>query len=275
VFMFFTALPLAGAAICVFAGWRAWRQAAVIKSTPTSNIGMASDGYREFEGYAEAIGGELLTSPLTLSPCVWYQAKVEKWERASGGDSSGNWAPVKKWTSATPFIVRDATGACIVDPLDAEVTPSDKSQWYGNKVTPSDRNPPRLDPGQSGQPMFEGNARYRYFEERIYADSPLLVLGEFSRGQFASGDVEPDDEDDEETGAPLGDEDAVAARVEKLGRAVTRARISRGRGRKPFIISTQLQAVHVAMSEMGNQAAVAMALAFTGLAALMVWARVG
>lgn len=89
VFLFFTALPLLAAAGCLFGVTRARRQAAVITATPTSNIGMAHDGYCELEGRSEAIDGQLLTAPLTKAACVWYSAKVEQWIRRSKMDSEG------------------------------------------------------------------------------------------------------------------------------------------------------------------------------------------
>jgi hypothetical protein len=35
-----------------------------------------------------------------------------------------------EYASGTPFFVRDSTGVCTVHPDGAEVTPTDKSQWY-------------------------------------------------------------------------------------------------------------------------------------------------
>jgi hypothetical protein len=45
-----TALPLVAAIALIVAGLRARQRAALIEATPTSNIGMATDGYCEFEG---------------------------------------------------------------------------------------------------------------------------------------------------------------------------------------------------------------------------------
>jgi E3 Ubiquitin ligase len=293
VFLFFTALPLAAAGIALFAGLRARRQAAVMKATPASNIGMASDGYGKFEGNSEAIGGEPLQAPLTRSPCIWYHAKVEKWTPERGGEqSSGHWATVQELTSSAPFFLRDSTGACTVAPWLAEVTPSDKSQWYGDNPTPTNHNPPRLSPTESSQPVLEirsGKGAFRYYEERIYADTPLLVMGHFSQGRFDAGNDDDedsvsdegstgaaveDDEGTEATGASTSD-DEIADRLRALARQTTSASVSRGTGPKPFIITTQLQAVHLAMSEMGSQAAMALAAGCGGLAALMLWARFG
>jgi hypothetical protein len=266
---------LAAAAICVFAAWRALRQIAAIRSVPTSSIGMADDGYRKIEGHAEAIGGLHLHAPLTGSPCVWYHMRVEQW--AAPTSEPGGWTTARESTSSAPFFVRDATGVSTVFPLDAEVTPSDKSQWYGSTLVPTDRNPPRLSPLESSQPLTEGNARYKYFEERIYADHALTVVGEFRSGRFEASPGNDDDLDDE-----IGDavesadsDDAMTDKLETIARSTTRARISAGSRQKPFIVTTQLEALHVATSKMGSEAALAMGAGLAGVAIWLLWVRFG
>ena len=197
VFVVMIAFGLAMAGVVIAAGLHAQRRAKLISDTPTSNIGMASDGYCEFEGVVEAIGGQTVTAPLTQSPCVWYHAKVEKWVSRSTSQGSSYWATAKETTSHAPFFVRDATGVCIVQPDGGEVTPTDKSQWIGGGIEPTDCNPARLPPTESTTPIVEvsggPNSRFRYSEERIYDGNPLLVLGEFSRGRFDTPEEEPDD----------------------------------------------------------------------------------
>jgi hypothetical protein len=284
VFLFFTALPLLAAGGVLMAIFRARRQATLLGATPTSNIGMATDGYREFEGRAEAAGGRQLAAPLTGAACVWYHARVEKWTLRSRDADSGHWSTIRDATSSAPFLLRDSTGVCAVYPWGAEMTPSDKSQWYGDGEVPTDRNPPRLDPLESSQPIVEGNARYKYFEERIYADSPLLVLGEFTQGRFGAAQDDEDEDDlgdGEESDVPSdGETDAWASdepydRLQALAQEVTRASILRGTGKQPFIVSTKLQAIHIATAEMGSQAALPLAAALCGVSALMLWARFG
>lgn len=196
-------------------------------------------------------------------------------------------------TSNTPFLVRDATGVCLVEPDGAEVTPTDKSVWYGATAMPQDRNPARVGPGESATGMVKvsggPNSRYRYSEERIYAGNPLLVLGEFTteRHKAAFGAAGDEDDADEEDGgddadADLTDEDrdeiAEFERAEALtarAREMTKASIGRGSGAQPFILSTTLQAVHVAQTSMGGQAALAVAVVPAAIAVLLLWARFG
>ena len=155
-FVLMVAVPLAMAGIAVYAGQRARRQAALIKTTPSANIAMADDGYRKFEGTIEAIGDKSLTSPLTKSPCVWFHAKVEESVAARQADKgSRHWKELSDTTSSTPFVVRDATGSCVVFPDDADVTPTDRSMWYGPTREPTDTHPPKVGPGESPRPSVE------------------------------------------------------------------------------------------------------------------------
>jgi hypothetical protein len=283
--------------IAAYAGLRARRRAALVRATPTSPIGMAAEGYREFEGRVEAVPGEPLSAPLTQWPCCWYHARVETFVSRPSGNRSSDWTVVKEWTSGAPFLVRDSTGVCIVDPYGAEVTPADKSLWYGARETPTDRNPAKVGPTESAKGMVEvaggPNSKFRYSEERIYAGDPLLVLGEFTTGRFGpSSDEDEDEEDDdaaeaedaaETDGAQDEDEsDRAVGRIQDLqkedrmmdaARAVTKATIWKGTGAQPFLFTTTSQADHVALSTVGGTALLGMAVVPFGLVLLLMWLR--
>ena len=96
VFLFALAVPLAMAAVAFYAGMQARRRAALMKSMPTSNIGMAADGDVEFEGRIEAVDGATLIAPLTRVPCAWYHAHVEKYVGKSRNGSGDGWVTVRK-----------------------------------------------------------------------------------------------------------------------------------------------------------------------------------
>jgi hypothetical protein len=170
-------------------------------------------------------------------------------------------------TSDAPFVLRDATGACLVRPAGADVTPTDRSVWYGAGPEPDDRNPPRLAPTQSRTPVLEvaggSSHRYRYSEERIYPGDPLLALGAFTTGRVAGAPTGRATVDDD------GDEPDPAAEATGL-----RASLSRGAG-TPFILSTTPQAAHVAMQQFGGETALYMALLPLAAAALLAWIRLG
>lgn len=304
VFLAMVLVPLAMAGAAIFAGWRARRQAQLLAGTRTSPVGMAADGYCKFQGTVEAVAGETLVAPLTGSPCCWYSARVERWARPRTGDvKKSQWQTVRSVTSSAPFFVRDSTGVCAVRACDAEITPTDKSQWTGATLEPTDRNPPRVGPSQSthGFVQVSGgpNAQFRYSEERIYPGDPLLVIGAFASHRFepreldelpsepeALGAASPatrvagaDDEDDEDNeDAAEADAWAVADRERydtlwEKATAVTKAEIGAGGRGKPLIITTTTEAAHVAMTEMGSQAAFMVALIPLGIAALVVLVR--
>ena len=290
LFAGFVIFPAAVTAIFVAAGLTARRRAALMQATPTSNIGMAQDGYREFEGRAEAVEGPALEAPLTRAPCVWYHAKVERFPSESPVGKRSTWLTVNDVTSSAPFLIRDSTGACLVEPFRAEVTPTDKSVWYGATEIPADRNPSRVGPGESATGLIEvaggPNSKFRYSEERIYAGDPLLVLGQFYSGRHTTAfDAEEDEDDVEEPDlSGLSDEDRaeLAADLAKGQReddirtraeAITKAWIGHGTGKQPFILSTTLQAIDVAQSSMGAQAVLSLAAVPAAIVVFLLWAR--
>jgi hypothetical protein len=304
VFAMFVFFPLLMAGVAAFAGLHARRRAAIVKATPTSPIGMAEDGYREFEGVVEAIGGQTLTSPLTQSPCCWYHAKVEKWV-PSRSSSPASWTTVREATSDAPFFVRDGTGVCTVRPHGAEVTPKDRSIWKGGTEVPEDRNPKRVPPTESAEGMVRitgPGSNYRYTEERLYPGDPLLVLGDFTSGRFASSAVDDDDEDEDDDlqdneGDDLEanadgdagdepDEDAaahpaddpfddsvIADQLTERAWEITKASIGKGASRQPFMFTATPQAQHLEMTSKGGSAAIGIAVVPLAIALFFIWLR--
>ena len=152
-FLFITGFLLAMAAVAIFAGLHARSRAALVKSMPTSNIGMAQEGYCEFEGTIEAIGGAQVIAPLTLTPCAWYHAKLEKWD-AGARNRTATWQTVRESTSGSPLLLRDATGVCIVfpygggsdadrqEPVDGRLGRTHRSQPAARRTDRSQRRRP-------------------------------------------------------------------------------------------------------------------------------------
>lgn len=181
--------------LCIQSGLKARRIAAIITKLKTSKIAFTRDGYVEFEGKVQAIEGKHLESPLTHSPCCWYEAKVEEYALIKrGGKSTHDWRTVRWHRSEEPFFMNDGSGICTIYPSRAELTPTDKSIWYGPTLEPTDRNPKRAPhgtPAESGI-RIEGtaNTKFRYTEERIYDGDPLFAIGHYSREA-----PEADDED--------------------------------------------------------------------------------
>lgn len=298
VFLAMVGFPLAMAAVAVYAATRARQTAAMVETAKGEPIGMATDGFRRFEGRAEAIAGQPLRAPLTGLDCVWYDARLEKWTYSAQLRES-HWETVHQVESSAPLLVRDSTGACLVDMFIADVTPTDRSRWSGPDAEPVERRPPRIGPSQSFDDSLVvtggPSSRYRYTEARIYPGDQLLVVGLFSSGRFGSAEEDEEDDDDladdddlvdGETG---GDEDEEAAPTDpweaydaerattlrQLARETTRASMSSGGRGQSLIVASATAATHVAMNEQGAQASYMVALVPLAIAAWVLLARFG
>jgi hypothetical protein len=291
LFLLILAFAIAMAGVCVFAGLHARRRAAISAETSTSPLGTAEDGYRQLQGTVEAIDGMSLTSPLTYSRCCWYYARVEEFVRG-GPDHWGGWQTVREVTSSAPFLVRDASGVCVVDPRDAEITPKDRSVWIGSTIEPEDRNPERYPmtdlPAIESEIASTTTHRFRYTEKRIYPGDPMLVHGSFesARSRPESEDDEFDERWDREERRTHGvyesrsstdpwDSDAWADQLTERAESITRARVKRGDGKRPFMLAATDKGQHQHLTEVGSAAAFNVALVPLAIAALMAWIRFG
>jgi len=183
------ALCAAGALGAFYYAFRNLRRARLIEDTPTARIRSAAQGQVELEGSAEALLGEPILAPLTSASCCWWHYQVE---RRRG---ENRWRRIEHGTSDGVFVLRDATGTCLVDPEGAEVTPTDRSVWYGDTERPLSLSPERtrVRPRRWawGWPLGArtllsaaisadfSSRRYRYTEERIYPGDRLYVIGHF------------------------------------------------------------------------------------------------
>jgi hypothetical protein len=144
------AFILSAIAAISFVAWigtyRRWR---AIADTPTSQVASAAQGYTELSGRVENRSGTRVLARLSSLPCCWYRYRVQK-RRA---DKKG-WTTVEEGESSESFVLRDATGTCVVDPEGAEVLPATHSTW-----TQGDR---------------------RYTEWLVCEGDPLYALGEFA-----------------------------------------------------------------------------------------------
>jgi len=91
-----------------------------IRRTPTSYISaLQPDEQVEVTGKAES--DKTLLSPLTKTPCVWYQASVQE-PKGGGRNSQGYWASIYNDKSIEPFYIKDETGKIKVLPDNARYT---------------------------------------------------------------------------------------------------------------------------------------------------------
>jgi len=123
------ALALLGiTAIGLLAGAMSYGRARAIADIATSRIGSAAQGYVELVGHARADAAELIHSPCSGTPCVWYRYRVY-----SRSDDREAWKQIDSGTSHTTFEVVDSTGTCRIDPEHAEVmAPEQRVTYHGD-----------------------------------------------------------------------------------------------------------------------------------------------
>jgi hypothetical protein len=175
-------IAAATALVAVFALWRFFvrlRRDRVVEDTPAVRIRSAAQGYVKVNGRALPAGATPTTAPLSGRPCVWWDFVIAQNET----DSKGNrhWRESERATSVELFVLEDDDGArCLVGPVTAEVTPTDKNVWYGSLPRPTGGLPeshPLLDSGD-----------WRYTERLLGVGAHLCVLGEL-RSHSEVGDV--------------------------------------------------------------------------------------
>ena len=162
------------ACICLFAALRMFHRARLIEDMPTSKIRSCTQGYVELHGTAKWMDGPEIHAPLSGQPCVWYSFSVDEYV----AHSKQKWRHIDGGVSDHLFLLEDETGMCVIDPEDAEVTPSSSNTWYGSKrISPAAYMSP-LD--VLGGAIFQSGQRYRYTERRLDQYEYLYAIGEYS-----------------------------------------------------------------------------------------------
>ena len=110
------------------------RRARWVEDTPTSRIRSAAQGLVELNGELDAGGHAPLISPLAEIDCLWYRFRVEEYRRSG---KTSQWRTVEQGASERPFLLRDATGSCWIDPKGAEVHPRQRRRWEGHRRWPA------------------------------------------------------------------------------------------------------------------------------------------
>ena len=236
------------AVLSIGSAWGAFRVMRVtrlIENVPTSRIRSAAQGYVEISGTAHWLPGEKILSPLTQTECVWWSYDI----RQRGRDSRGRmaWQIIDQSNCHGPFLIKDDTGQCVVNPLGAELLGSDlkaggdRREWYGTTAMPA----PGSSGSAAGSPPGAGPT-YKYEERVIKCGVPLHALGDF-RTQYAAADRS-------------GNASAVEG---------THTLSKPGQSDKPFILSTRSQGE---LSDGSRGLAGFLFACFLVSGALLVWA---
>jgi hypothetical protein len=137
-----------------------YRRLRQIADTPPSNIATAAQGYVEVSGRAEEPGGTPIVSKLTNLPCVWFHYEIEE------KSSDDKWSSMESGDSDDPFVIRDSTGKCVIDPEGVEVVTSRKQTWTKDQ--------------------------YRYTEWLLLPQERIYALGEFATISGPDGGLDLD-----------------------------------------------------------------------------------
>lgn len=171
-------------AVAFWVGFSGMRRARHIEDVPTARVRSAPQGNIELIGHAHALDGEPIIAPLSNTRCCWFSFRVE---RRSGKD----WSPVQSGSSDGIFLLRDATGDCVIDPEGAEVTSIHKRSWSDDGgrwggVAVHARLPSLgktadmvVDIGGKVFDTLGGGGAYRYTESVILEGDPLYAIGRF------------------------------------------------------------------------------------------------
>lgn len=119
-------LALACIAGLALVGWKiSFGRTRVMADLPTSRVASAAQGYVELHGQAHWHEGQRMIAPKSRFNCVWYRFLVEE-------KKGKNWRKVDGGVSSETFVLRDASGDCIIDPEGAEVLTSSKRTWFSD-----------------------------------------------------------------------------------------------------------------------------------------------
>src|SRR5579863_1877225 len=175
-------IAAASAAVAVFALWQFFvrlQRDRVVADTPTVRIRSAAQGYVKLAGKALPAGPAPTSAPLSARPCVWWDFVIAHQETDSRGNT--RWHQVDRATSVKLFVLQDDDGArCLVGPVTAEVTPTDKNVWYGALPRPTGPLPESHSQLDSGE--------WRYTERLLDVGTHVCVMGEL-RSHSEVGDV--------------------------------------------------------------------------------------
>lgn len=111
-------------------GLLAWgaslRRARAIANIATSRIASAAQGYVELQGRSTTT--DLIYSPLTQTPCIWYRYRT--YER---DNREKEWREIDSGVSSATFDLLDSSGSCTIDPDHAEVMGAEVVTRYANE----------------------------------------------------------------------------------------------------------------------------------------------
>ncbi len=111
---------LVAVALALWAALNSKRLRQYILDTPRSKIGSAAQGFVELQGKCEFYGDRVTQGFMHGPPCVWHRYSV----------GCGKSQTTQSGQSDLPFVIRDETGTCVVNPAGAKIISSGKRSWW-------------------------------------------------------------------------------------------------------------------------------------------------
>ena len=100
-----------GGIVTFFKGFRAYRRYRIVEDTPEIPIRSIPMGLVHIHGKAK--GAQLVTSPVTRTPCCFYKVDIERWKSDSEG--GGGWQHFRTDADGPRFYLEDGSGRVLVD----------------------------------------------------------------------------------------------------------------------------------------------------------------
>jgi hypothetical protein len=156
-----------GGLFCFVKGFRVFRKYKVLADTPVMPVRSIAMGHVEI--YGRATSEQTVLSPVTHTPCFFYQVKIEHWQRGNKG--GGRWAHYRTDANGVRFWIEDDTGRVAVDLRGVEV----------NLRQHSRREVGGLSVKWSGSSLFGGSTK----AARAFGPSEAELLDYIRRGEIA------------------------------------------------------------------------------------------
>lgn len=182
-------VPLALLCVATLGGvLRVLRRLRLMEDIATSAIGSAAQGYVELHGTAECIPGAEQRSPLGRQVCFWWSCRISECDLTT---PLPRWRVVREDRYRGPFVLRDASGRCLVLPDGAEQIGQALLGGGQAYIGSGDTAQPPAAALRPGSQLAAGvKARYRYEENLLLPGLALYALGSL-RTERPTADAQP------------------------------------------------------------------------------------
>jgi hypothetical protein len=128
-----------------FKGFRVFREFKIVADTPCMPVRSIPMGLVQVRG--QALTDQLIPSPITRTPCCFYQVKIERYESGE----HGGWKHYRTDMDGAKFYVQDQTGKVLVDSYAAEYDLPESPP----RVVDSSHAAPLMGTGASDQELLQ------------------------------------------------------------------------------------------------------------------------